>query len=112
MITRLKRFGFAACILALSSHGAIAEMLFKVVTDKDEIIVGLNDIELREMGGDAAGLARTLASKGTLSLWQYSVKQAKDGERQMAPLQKIGLLAHASIRVEPHKQPFQVLPHE
>jgi hypothetical protein len=89
MITHLKKLaaiGVAACGLALSSHGASAEMLFKVITVKDEIIVGLNDVELGEMGGDAAGLARTLATKSTLSVWQYGVKQAKDGERQMAPL--------------------------
>jgi hypothetical protein len=30
----------------------------------------------------------------------------------MAPLQKIGVLAHNSVRVEPYKQPFKVLPHE
>jgi hypothetical protein len=87
-------------------------MLFKVVTVKDEIVVGLSDAELKEMGGDAAGIAKALASKGSLSLWQYSVKQAQDGERQMAPLQKIGVLAHNSVRVEPYKQPFKVLPHE
>jgi hypothetical protein len=115
MINHLKKLacaGVAAGVLALSSHGAFAEMLFKVVTVKDEIIVGFNDAELKDMGGDAAGIAKALASKGTLSLWQYSVKQAKDGERQMAPLQKIGVLAHASLRVEPYRQPFKVLPHE
>jgi hypothetical protein len=108
----LKRFGFAACVLALSSHGALAEMLFKVVTVKDEIVIGLNDTELKDMGGDAAGIAKELASKGSLSVWQYGVKQAQDGERQMAPLQKVGLLAQSSVRVEPYKQPFKVLPHE
>ena len=115
MTKHLKRIagaGIAVCVLALSSHGAFAEMLFKVVTVKDEIIVGLNDAELSEMGGDAAGIAKALASKGALSLWQYGVKQAKDGEREMAPLQKVGLLANASLRVEPYKQPFKILPHE
>lgn len=87
-------------------------MLFKVVTVKDEIVVGLNDAELKEMGGDAAGIASALKAKGTLGVWQYAVKQAADGERQMAPLHKIGLLAHDSIRIEPYKQPFKVLPHE
>ena len=62
-------------------------MLFKVVTVKDEIVIGLNDAELKAMGGDAAGLAKELASKGTLGVWQYGVKQAQDGERQMAPVQ-------------------------
>jgi hypothetical protein len=115
MITNLKRMagaGIAVCVLALSSHGAFADMLFKVVTVKDEIVVGFNDAELAEMGGDAAGLAKTLAAKGSLSAWQYGVKQAADGERQMAPLQKVGLLANNSVRIEPYKQPFKVLPHE
>jgi len=30
----------------------------------------------------------------------------------VAPHQKIGVLANASLRVEPYKQPFKVLPHE
>ena len=109
---RLALAGLAVSALALSAHGAFAETLFKVITVKDEIIVGLNEAELKEMGGDAAGVAKALASKGTLSLWQYAVKQAADGERQMAPLHKVGLLANSSLRVEPYKQPFKVLPHE
>ncbi len=111
-LKKLAGAGLAVCVLALTSQGAFAEMLFKVVTVKDEIVVGLNDAELKAMGGDAAGVAKELASKGTLSVWQYAVKQAADGERQMAPLQKIGLLAHTSVRIEPYKQPFKVLPHD
>jgi hypothetical protein len=115
MISSFRHFataGIVAGVLAVSSQGAVAEMLFKIVTVKDEIVVGLNDPELKAMGGDAAGIARELTAKGSLGLWQYSVKQAQDGERQMAPLHKIGLVAHDSIRVEPYKQPFKVLPHE
>jgi hypothetical protein len=115
MITDVRHFataGIVAGVLALSSQGAFAEMLFKIVTVKDEIVVGLNDAELKAMGGDAAGIAKELAAKGTISLWQYAVKQAQDGERQMAPVQKVGLLANNSLRVEPYKQPFKVLPHE
>jgi hypothetical protein len=111
-LKKLAGAGLAVCVLALTSQGAFAEMLFKVVTVKDEIVVGLNDAELKAMGGDAAGVAKELASKGTLSVWQYAVKQAADGERQMAPMQKIGLLAHTSVRIEPYKQPFKVLPHD
>ena len=88
-----------------------AETLFKIVTVKDEIVVGLNDAELKDFGGDAGGIAMAIASKGSLSLWQYAVTQ-KDGERMVAPRQKIGVLANSSLRVEPYKQPFKVLPHE
>jgi len=88
-----------------------AETLFKIVTVKDEIVVGLNDAELKDFGGDAGGIAKAIAAKGSLSLWQYAVTQ-KDGERMVAPRQKIGVLANASLRVEPYQQPFKVLPHE
>ena len=90
---------------------ARAETLFKIVTTKDDITVGLNDAELKDYGGDAGGIAKAIASKGSLTLWQYAVTQ-KDGERLMAPRAKIGVLANSSLRVEPYKQPFKVLPHE
>lgn len=100
----------AAAVLAPSL--ASAETLFKIVTVKDEIVVGLNDAELKEFGGDAGGIAKAIASKGSLTLWQYAVTQGKDGERQMAPRAKVGLLANSSLRVEPYKQSFRILPHE
>jgi len=90
---------------------ASAETLFKIVTVKDDVTVGLNDAELKEFGGDAGGIAKALAAKGSLTLWQYAVTR-KDGESAVAPHAKIGVLAHDSLRVEPYKQPFKVLPHE
>ena len=90
---------------------ASAETLFKIVTERDDVIVGLNDAELKELGGDAGGIAKALAAKGSLTVWQYAVGQ-KDGERFVGPRGKIGLLAAKSLRVEPYKQPFKVLAHE
>ena len=104
-------FGLASAISLAVAVPVSAETLFKIVTVKDEIVVGLNDAELKDFGGDAGGIAKAIAAKGALSLWQYAVTQ-KDGERMVAPHQKIGVLANASLRVEPYKQPFKVLPHE
>ena len=104
----------AGAVLAgvlLSVLPASAETLFKIVTVKDEVIVGLNDAELKELGGDAGAIAKAIAAKGSLTLWQYAVTQ-KDGDRFVAPRAKIGVLANTSLRVEPYKQPFKVLPHE
>ena len=89
----------AAAVLSMVAP-AFAETLFKIVTVKDEIVVGLNDAELKELGGDAGGIAKAIA-----------VTQ-KDGERMVAPRAKIGVLANTSLRVEPYKQPFNVLAHE
>jgi hypothetical protein len=104
-IKRLAAGAFAAVLFG-AAVPASAETLFK-----DEIVIGLNDAELKDLGGDAGGVAKAIAAKGSLSLWQYAVGQ-KNGERFVGPRAKIGVLAHASLRVEPYKQPFKVLPHE
>jgi len=104
--------GVLLCAALLAAAGpASAETLFKIVTVKDDITIGLNDAELNDLGGDAGGIAKALAAKGSLTLWQYAVAQ-KDGERMVSPRAKIGVLAHDSLRVEPYKQPFKVMPHE
>lgn len=106
----------AGAALAVSVLGsavpASAETLFRIVTVKDEVIVGLNDTELKEYGGDAGGIAKAIASKGSLTLWQYGVQRGNDGASEVGPRAKIGVLANNALRVEPYKQPFKVLPHE
>jgi hypothetical protein len=108
---RLTILALSAASLTLTAASASAETLFKIVTDKDDITVGLNDAELKDLGGDAGGIAKALAAKGSLTLWQYAVSN-KDGDMVVAPRAKIGVLANSSLRVEPYKQPFKVLPHE
>jgi hypothetical protein len=101
----------SAVVLFTVAAPASAETLFKIVTVKDEITVGLNDAELKDLGGDAGGIAKAIAAKGSLTLWQYAVTQ-KDGERFVVPRAKIGVLAATSLRIEPYTQPFKVMPHE
>ncbi|HEY7230271.1 MAG TPA: hypothetical protein VH558_07880 [Pseudolabrys sp.] len=110
-VAKCSVFVLATAISVAVAVPVSAETLFKIVTVKDEIVVGLNDAELKDFGGDAGGIAKAIAAKGSLSLWRYAVTQ-KDGERMVAPLQKIGVLANSSLRVEPYKQPFKVVPHE
>ena len=86
--------------------------LFKIVTVKDEIIIGLSPDELKALGGsDASAVAHALAQKGDLTVWQYNVHRGQNGEMQQAPTAKIGLLANASLRVEPYTTPYQIMPH-
>ena len=111
---RLKCGALAVFILA----GAQAAQenktdLFKVVTTKDEIIIGLSPEELKALGGsDASAVAHALAQKGDLTVWQYNVHRGQNGELQQAPTAKIGLLANSSLRVEPYTTPYAVLPHQ
>jgi hypothetical protein len=108
-----------ALIIVLVTIGSVAwaqdkaTTLFKVVTVKDEIVIGLNAEELGGLGGqDAGAVAKALAAKGELTVWQYAVRHAPSGELEQAPLRKIGLLANTSLRVEPYASPLKVLPHE
>src|SRR6478609_3029777 len=108
--------GTTLALLALASHRACAEEarvnLFKIVTVKDEIIIGLSAEELQALGGnDASAVAHALAQKGDLTVWQYNVHRGPNGELQQAPTARIGLLANASLRVEPYTTPYQIMPH-
>lgn len=84
--------------------------LFKVITAKDEIVIGIADDELAKMDGNAGGVARMLVAKGSMSVWRYAVHKAASGDLEQAPLHKIGLIATESLRVEPYATPLKVLP--
>jgi hypothetical protein len=113
---KLKGCALAVFILA-STQAAWAQEnktdLFKVITVRDEIIIGLSTDELKALGGsDASAVAHALAQKGDLTAWQYNVHRGQNGELQQAPTAKIGLLANSSLRVEPYTTPYAVLPHQ
>lgn len=87
--------------------------LFKVVTPKDDVVIGLSEAELKALGGnDAGAVAQALAQKGSLTVWQYNVKRGPNNEPQQAPTAKIGLLANTALRIEPYATPYVILPHE
>jgi hypothetical protein len=85
--------------------------LFKIITVKDEIVIGLTTDELSKLGGqDAGAVAKALVSKGEMTVWQYAVRKNAHGELEQAPLRQVGLLANGSVRVEPYSSPLKVLP--
>jgi hypothetical protein len=110
--------GGALAMLLTAAQPAFSEekgmtKLFKIITIKDEIVIGLNESELGQIGGnDAGAVARSLAAKGEMTAWQYAVKHAANGDLQQAPLRQVGLLANASLRVEPYTTTYGIVPHE
>ena len=84
--------------------------LFKVITAKDDIVIGLTDDELAQMDGNAGGVASALVAKGSLSVWQYAVRKAATGDLEQAPLHRIGLISTESLRIEPYATPLKVVP--
>ena len=112
------RCGTLALLLVTATHVAWSQdkattTLFKIITVKDEIVIGLNADELDRLGGrDAGAVARALAAKGEMTVWQYGVRRGPSGDLQQAPTQKIGLLANNSLRVEPYTTPYTIVAHE
>ncbi len=85
--------------------------LFKVITARDEVVIGLSDDELAAIDGkNAGGIAKMLVAKGSMSVWQYAVHKSATGDLEQAPLHRIGLIATDSLRVEPYATPLKVLP--
>lgn len=110
--------GALALLLMTTTHIAWSQdkamtTLFKIITVKDEIVIGLNADELDRLGGrDAGAVARALVAKGEMTVWQYGVRRRPNGELQQAPTQKIGLLANSSLQVEPYTTPYTIVTHE
>ena len=102
-----------AMLIAAPAFAQANVSLFKVVSVKDEVVIGLSPEELSALGGsDAGAVAKALQAKGTLTVWQYATRKAANGDLEQAPRAKIGLMAHDSLRVEPYVSPLKVVPHD
>ena len=87
--------------------------LFKIVTVRDEIVVGLTTADIVAFGGnDVTAFGKALAAEGALTLLQYAVRKAADGELEQAPLRRISILSHDSLRIEPYLTPLRIVPAE
>ena len=98
-------------VVSAPAFAADKVSLFKVITSRDEVVIGLSDDDLAQVDGkNAGGIAKMLVAKGSISVWQYAVHKSSSGDLEQAPLHKIGLLATDSLRVEPYASPLKVLP--
>ena len=123
-IIRRRLLHASAALLIVSTVPALAQTtvkpkdqsmtsLFKIISVKDEVVIGLTPDELSGLGGaDAGAIAKALVAKGTLSVWQYAVRKGANGDLEQAPRARIGLIAHDSLRVEPYASPLKVIAHE
>ena len=107
--------GLAGLILdGVSSHPALARdkiSLFRVVTHRDEIIIGLSKADLAQIDARNAGdIARQLVQRGSLSVWQYGVRKAEAGALEQGPMRRVGLMANDAVRIEPYTTPLKVVP--
>ena len=119
MSTRSNRWllglGLAGLLLeTIVSHPALATdkvSLFKVISARDEIVIGMTDHQMSELEArNAGGVARQLVTKGTMTVWQYGVRKAEAGALEQAPLRQVGLMSSDALRVEPYTTPLKIVP--
>jgi hypothetical protein len=85
--------------------------LFKVISPRDEIFVGLLTAELETLGAGspAEAMAKKIAADGQMTVWQYSVRRGDGGALVMAPVARVGIFAAGIVRIEPYATSYQVL---
>ena len=110
---------FAVTLSFIAGGSAIAQQktpkLFKIITAKDEVVIGLAEDELRSFGPkpDLDNLAQHLADAGQMTVWQFAVKQDADGALVQAPLRRVAIFKTDPLRIEPYNPaPAKVLPLE
>jgi hypothetical protein len=102
---------FAPADFAAAESGADVT-LFKVVTAKDDVVVGWTADELSAIGGGEplSAVSNQLQQAGQLSVWQYATKKDQDGALKMMPLRRIVVFSSGTARIEPYDSPLPVLP--
>jgi hypothetical protein len=91
--------------------GAGGVQLFKVVSPRDEVVVGADAALLGTGSGPAVErLAAQLAAKGQLTLWQYASHKDASGALVQAPLRQIVVFRNEALRVEPYATPLPIQP--
>jgi hypothetical protein len=86
--------------------------LFKIVSPKDDVVVGVTAAELSKLGTgpELDNLARHLAQDGQMTVWQYAVRKDQSGSLQEAPLRRIAVFKNDMLRIEPYASPLPVIP--
>lgn len=98
-------------VRAQASASASGVQLFKVVSARDEVIVGADAAMLGAGSGPAVErLAAQLAAKGQLTLWQYASHKDAAGALVQAPLRQIVVFRNDALRIEPYATPLPIQP--
>lgn len=101
----------ALAVRAVRAQAPAPVQLFKMVSPRDEVIVGVDAAQLGAGTGPAVGrLAAQLAAKGQLTLWQYASHKDAGGALVQAPLKQIVVFRNELLRIEPYATPLPIQP--
>jgi hypothetical protein len=93
----------ASCPVAAADGDAVS--LFRIVTTRDEVTVGLTNAELGGAGERPAleAVAERLARQGYLISWQYASGRGTDGSVRQMPVRRIAVHSGGVVRIEPFR---------
>ncbi|WP_269759097.1 hypothetical protein [Variovorax sp. E3] len=101
----------ALAVRSVRAQAPAPVQLFKVVSPRDEVIVGVDAAQLGAGTGPAVErLAAQLAAKGQLTLWQYASHKDAGGALVQAPLKQIVVFRNELLRIEPYATPLPIQP--
>jgi hypothetical protein len=88
-----------------------APLLFRVIGPRDEVTIGVTEVEFRTMGQQSGveQLARKLLSDGQLTVWRYTVGRAPDGTTRLVATDRIAILRSDAFRIEPYRAALPVV---
>ncbi|MGJ3702185.1 hypothetical protein [Variovorax sp. AFSI2.2] len=99
----------AAAVQPVRAQTPASVQLFKLVSPRDEIVVGVEAAQLGTGSGPAVQrLAELLAAKGHLTLWQYASQKDAGGALVQAPLRQVAVFKNELLRIEPYTTPLAV----
>lgn len=99
----------AAAVRPARAQAPAPIQLFKLISPKDEIIVGVEAAQLGAGSGPGVQrLAELLAAKGQLTLWQYASQKDAGGALIQAPLRQVAVFKSELLRIEPYTTPLAV----
>ena len=99
----------ALAVRPARAQAAAPIQLFKIVSPRDEIVVGVEAAQLGTGAGPAVQrLAELLAAKGQLTLWQYASQKDAGGALVQAPLRQVAVFKNELLRIEPYTTPLPV----
>jgi len=110
---RLLGLGAIGALAVTASARAQEQVkLFKVITSKDEITIGVTPGELKAMGAgeDIKLIAQQILQLGQITVWQYAVGRDTNGNLQMNPLRRVAILKNDTLRIEAASTTYKIAP--
>jgi hypothetical protein len=108
-LSALALLPLAATVRPARAQAPAPVQLFKLVSPKDEIIVGVEAVQLGTGAGPGVQrFAELLAAKGQLTLWQYASQKDAGGALVQAPLRQVAVFKNELLRIEPYTTPLAV----